>query len=1579
MSDPYTFQIVNWYTADISVESSSDDEEAQYGAGEVLKYAIKLFGVDDHGKSISASIMGFTPYFFIKTGVPWSKQQLSKFESSLRFRMGKNLQQGLIDLTVMRRKDFWGFTNNQKAAFVRLRFHSHRAMKNAARVLNKESYALYESNIEPFLRFAHIKDIQPAGWITIAKYDSPAEVLPSKCEADVQAHWTQVEACVRESIAPLLVASFDLECMSSDGDFPVAIKNYRKMATDIYNYYNDQKKKKLQDDYAIKKGMVAYFKRLFDEKLVAAKDDHFESTSLDSRLEAHLDHICAIIRGDRAVIDGEFEKIFLEHFYANDGELRSARVFGEKNKAEKERLVKLEKKLMDKPRALIQLFKDKRAAGTSSTAVRKYMTSCFLNCFAQFDDLLKKDKESEDTLDELLKLLFGDKDGVLQVLTRYMNPILPRLKGDEIIQIGTTFHRYGSTEIHEKIVYSKETCDALEGITVVSCDSEKDMLMRWAEMIERTNPDVMTGYNIFGFDFQYLHQRAMELGCVRDFCATLTRLKPVSDDRIKLGQYKEAKLSSSALGDNLMKYIEMEGRTHIDLMKVVQREHKLDSYKLDAVANHFMKMNKHDVSPQDIFRLFRSSSKDRAIVADYCVQDCALCNQLVMKLEIIANNMGMANVCSVPMSWIFMRGQGVKIFSLVAKECKNAGFLVPVVSKPEPKKRVFKDDEADGEEEDPAAAPEEDPDAEEEGYEGAIVLEPKTGIHIDTPISVLDYASLYPSSMISENLSHDAIVLDPKYDNLPGVEYLDISYDVYEGSGDEKKKIGEKVCRFVQPPDGNKGVIPNILMHLLRQRKLTRKKICLKRVVMSDGLEHIGFYDKDSGVVVSLYGDKTVIDAANVKEVSDLYNAFQKAVLDGLQLAYKITANSLYGQLGAGTSPLYMKSIAACTTATGRKMIMLAKDFVEEQYQAEVIYGDSVTGDTPLIIRSPEGLVDIRAIGTLIPDDRWRAYPQFAKQGDQKEQGSLNAQVWSNGKWAEIRRVIRHRTAKRMYRVNTFRGCVDVTEDHSLVDIDGYKIKPKELTLATQIKHTFPTEFAEVKEATGTCADTAITAEEAWVWGVFFQSGKGDEHKWAIRNLNAVVLDEAKKRLETVEHEAGARFEVVEAPDGAYELVLAHSSSELFRDETGSWKVPATVVNASWEVRMAFLEGCVAADQEPSGRGKWSFSREGKLGSQGLFYLMKSVGLKDVRVSVDSVRPNTYHMFAVENAMENAMEKVTDVLDIDLPEDGFVYDIETSEGVFHGGIGEVLLVNTDSIFIAFPQQLRLADGTQMKGTEALEKTIELGIDASKNIKHLLKAPHDLEYEKSFHPMILFSKKRYCANKYEQDVTKFKQVSMGIALKRRDNANIVKTIYGGIIDIILNKHDIKESINFLQANLASLVSGKFPMEELVITKTLKAHYKDPDKIAHKMLADRIKERSPGNAPQANDRIPYVYVQMPDSKTKVLQGERIEHPDYIREKDLKPDYAFYLTNQVMNPVLQLYALVLEKLEGYRKPIGHWDEVRKKLEKDQKSDKKIRETIQDMREKEVKALLFDPILRTLENTRKRQHEITHYFCRG
>ena len=127
-------------------------------------------------------------------------------------------------------------------------------------------------------------------------------------------------------------------------------------------------------------------------------------------------------------------------------------------------------------------------------------------------------------------------------------------------------------------------------------------------------------------------------------------------------------------------------------------------------------------------------------------------------------------------------------------------------------------------------------------------------------------------------------------------------------------------------------------------------------------------------------------------------------------------------------------------------------------------------------------------------------------------------------------------------------------------------------------------------------------------------------------------------------------------------------------------------------------------------------------------------------------------------------------------------------------------------------------------------------------------------------MLYLQKRDIFGNKYETDVTKYKQTSMGIVTKRRDNPNIVKIIYSGVIDAILNKENIEVAKEYFIAEVVKLLAGHVDIKELIVSKSLKsrAKYKNPTTIAHQVLADRINDRRPTEQDtQANDRVPYVY--------------------------------------------------------------------------------------------------------------------------
>lgn len=358
-------------------------------------------------------------------------------------------------------------------------------------------------------------------------------------------------------------------------------------------------------------------------------------------------------------------------------------------------------------------------------------------------------------------------------------------------------------------------------------------MIGWAKFIEKLDPDIMTGYNIWGFDWEYIYERAKMENCCHQLFRHLNKVKNV--DQIKQ-ELTIQDLSSSALGQNILKYILIEGVVQIDLLKVVQRDHKLDSYKLDNVSKVFMGQQKVDLSPSQLFENYKEgSSKKIQEIAIYCIKDCVLVNELINKLQVITNNMGMSNVCIVPFSYLFMRGQGIKIFSLVAKFCNDENFII-------------KDLNSD--------------DIDTNSYEGAIVFVPKPGVYFE-PVVVMDYNSLYPSSMIAENISHDSILgfkeyaikddksfelvkdtINQNYNNLDGYHYIDIEYDIFQGLDDEKKKVGYKVCTFAEPDNGDKSVLPRILRKLLKARKDTRKMMKYKTIKTKEDVVYEGLLEE---------------------------------------------------------------------------------------------------------------------------------------------------------------------------------------------------------------------------------------------------------------------------------------------------------------------------------------------------------------------------------------------------------------------------------------------------------------------------------------------------------------------------------------------------------------------------------------------------------------------------------------------------------------------------------------------------------------------------------------------------------------
>jgi len=418
--------------------------------------------------------------------------------------------------------------------------------------------------------------------------------------------------------------------------------------------------------------------------------------------------------------------------------------------------------------------------------------------------------------------------------------------GDACFQIAISLTKFGSDKPYNKTCLCyKKTDPQLDDCNIYSFDTEKELLISYTNFINAHDVDIITGWNIFGFDLEYIMKRAIINNCPADFYF-MSKIKLHPCNLVKKN------LSSSALGDNKLKIIPTPGRFYFDLFHEIKKEYKLDSYKLDNVAKLYLGDQKIDMPPKEMFaRFIEGDPVKLREVAEYCIKDTLLPHRLLEKLSTLMNLLEMAKATWVPLNYLVERGQQIKVFSQLTKKARELGYIVPTFE------YGYKDPT---------------------GYEGATVLEAQAGAYY-TPITALDFEGLYPSIMMAHNLCYSTLVLDPKYDNLPGITY---------------ERFGKHV--FAQ---GVPSVLPNILAELKQFRKQAKKDM-----------------------------------AASTGATKRMFN--------GKQLAYKISMNSVYGFTGASVGMLPCVPIASTVTMKGRNMIEETKNYVEKHFPgAKVRYGDT--------------------------------------------------------------------------------------------------------------------------------------------------------------------------------------------------------------------------------------------------------------------------------------------------------------------------------------------------------------------------------------------------------------------------------------------------------------------------------------------------------------------------------------------------------------------------------------------------------------------------------------------------------------
>lgn len=460
-------------------------------------------------------------------------------------------------------------------------------------------------------------------------------------------------------------------------------------------------------------------------------------------------------------------------------------------------------------------------------------------------------------------------------------------------------------------------------------DEEEQLLIAFLQFIDKESPHVLTGYNIFGFDIEYIMKR-----CCRYYLDTL--LKSIGKYKNESAAVKTINWSSSAFKNQIFKFIDWEGILLLDCLPICRRDYKLDTYTLQNVANTFLHVGKDPVTYKDVFNAFRDRT-NLDFIGKYCIQDSNLCIDLLNHWQTWIAYIEMSKVCHVPIFVLYTQGQQIKLFSQVYKYCFKHNIVVD-----DPDENCFI-----------------------ERYRGASVIEPECGFYQN--VVPLDFSSLYPSIIIAYNICYSTLAPDSALDSQCTV----FSWEDHVGCEHDEKNIS--IRRLTREIDA----IGAAIKELRRIRDLTKNvsqraeiqkqiegKILLQKPLREarqknkttlsyeeDGQKYSGIicakrhfrFLKPSvkkGVVPTII--QNLLDSRlRVKNEMSTASPEEKTVLDKQQLAYKVSANSMYGAMGVKKGYLPFMIGAMCVTFVGREAIAKTKNIISSKWNGRVVAGDT--------------------------------------------------------------------------------------------------------------------------------------------------------------------------------------------------------------------------------------------------------------------------------------------------------------------------------------------------------------------------------------------------------------------------------------------------------------------------------------------------------------------------------------------------------------------------------------------------------------------------------------------------------------
>jgi DNA polymerase elongation subunit (family B) len=1184
----------------------------------------------------------------------------------------------------------------------------------------------------------------------------------------------------------------------------------------------------------------------------------------------------------------------------------------------------------------------------------------------------------------------------------------PKIRENAIRHIGVVIGRFGDPNRRYLLLSLGQTvrCSEVEPLAKegymrkqdyrhlvedLCFDDERDLILEFISIIRRENPDVFIGYNIMQFDFEYLIARAEVLGIVKEIF-DISRFPEYP------GELGKITWGSSAYGDQEYRYVIAHGRVIVDVMLEIKRNYKFQSYGLDTVSEYFLKQKKEDVSPSQMFMIFRFydyvlETRNHAVikrslekmfpslrtfgflaevkeqlnlttswsqiyeickrlltmVGYYCVIDCILPIEICDQLNLWLNMEKLAELMGVPTPYLHSRGQQVKIVSQLYRICMDHRVVIPY-----------------------SKHGDDDPDKKKK-YQGAVVIEALAGVYEEVDLD--DFESLYPSEMISNNICYTTYLNPGRPDHVavPDCECNILEWETHTHcEHDPKRKASAKpeqiVCKttkhrfrkvvYVERKDGsilteNEGLMSKLERELLGNRKLVKKELAKAQARLDT---HLGKATPDQ-IAKYVSDGWPIVDTNSLSLEDEKQLKIRCIVLNAEQNGLKIIANSAYGGLGARTGYAYFPEGAESVTAAGRIHLLASKQYALEKFDVRTVYGDSVTEDTPILIRH-NGVSRYIMIKDLFELSETDSVIDVTGKEYLELEG---VECWSDHGFTQIKNVVRHKTSKNIHKILTHTGVVDVTEDHSLLTLDEDPITPVQLALKVELLHHDLPKLYGPREL-----------PHAFSLGFFYGDGScgaydcpsGFKRSWALNNTNLEFLEEAKAQLEL---EYGFPFVILDtiASSAVYKLLpkggkgkgktkaLVKEWREMFYH--GQYKkVPDLLFDCTIETQREFFRGYYAADGDKNCRHR--FDNKGKIGSAGLYLLACNLGYK-VSINTRDDKQQIYRMTCTmrkQRANPDAIKR----LRLLGPTDQYVYDVETDNHHFSAGVGRMVVHNTDSLMTVhttnssenpFARQERIAKSiTHHLKCKMLGLADDISVSELKGVaKYKYDAlPLNLQPESRFKKLILLTKKRYMAVVVDPKGST-SEIKKGTVEVKRDYCNLLKNAYRSTRICIFKESSAYEAQMMILDHVINLVTRRTPSKDYVIYKAIgkfekyakktedgkvlaKKYSEDGEIIpeqagavshsddpldwfyfrpqAHVHLALKMLER--GDRVPPNTRMEYVFTkalgELPDAEAK--QNTKIEDYTYFVEHpdEVELDIPYYILHQLAKPISELLRL-------------------------------------------------------------------------